>query len=399
MPDLNWENSDCRSAIYDSSMRFWLDRGIDGFRIDTVNKYSKDITFPDAEITDHNEVTQPAMEHYSNGPRMHEFLHEMNDVFDKYDIFTVGELPNTPTESDVMSYVSASERQLNMVFNFEVVSLGQTPGNRLVPIPFTTSDVVCQLSRWQTFVNGTNAWTTVFFENHDQGRSISRFGSDSEYYRERSGKMLTMILASMTGTLFLYQGQEIGMTNAPKTWGAEDYKDIRSVNFYKQIRDRSGGDVGALRKALDGMQKTSRDHARLPMQWNGSRNAGFTSDSVQPWMRVNDNHTEVNVENQLDDDRSLLSFWKRLIKLRKHYKDLFVYGRYELCDTDNEDLFVFVKTASGTTSLTVANMSSTSRHWGGAGQLFAPKLTMGNMEEPKEGRLAPYEARIYVSAR
>lgn len=398
MPDLNWENPDCRRAIYSSSMRFWLDRGIDGFRIDTVNKCSKDTTFPDAEITDPDELTQPAMKHYSNGPRMREFLLEMNGIFDNYDIFTVGELPNTPLESDVMAYVSASKRQLNMVFNFDVVSLGQTHGNRLVPVPFSTSDVKCQLSRWQTFVNGTDAWTTVFLENHDQGRSVSRFGSDSEYYRERSGKMLATILASMTGTLFLYQGQEIGMTNASKNWGANEYKDIRSVNFYEQVRERSGGDPRALRKALEGMQKVARDHARLPMQWDGSVHAGFTSEGVKPWMRVNDNFAEVNVQMQLGDENSLLSFWKRLIKLRKEYQDIFVYGRYELCDTDDEDLFIFIKTGPGLTSLTVGNMSKTSKHWGGAGTLFAPKLVLGNKNEPEEGILGPYEARIYISA-
>jgi len=399
MPDLNWENLDCRRAIYDSSMRFWLDRGIDGFRIDTVNKYSKDITFPDAEITDPDEVTQPAMKHYSNGPRMREFLLEMNDVFDKYDIFTVGELPNTPLESDVMAYVSARQRQLNMVFNFDVVSLGQTLGNRLVPVPFTTADVKRQLSRWQTFVNGTDAWTTAFLENHDQGRSISRFGSDSEYYRERSGKMLAMILASMTGTLFIYQGQEIGMTNAPKSWGAEEYKDIRSVNFYEQIQDRSGGDAGALGKALDGMQKVARDHARLPMQWDGSPNAGFTSKGVKPWMRVNDNFVDVNVEKQIGDERSLLAFWKRLIRLRKEHKDLFVYGEYELWELDHEeDLFIFTKTSSGKTSLTVANMCKTSRSLGSIGRLFPPKLVLGNVDDAEEDTLRPYESRIYMSA-
>jgi oligo-1,6-glucosidase len=399
MPDLNWENADCRRAVYNSSMRFWLERGIDGFRIDTVNKYSKDTTFPDAEITDANEITQPAMKHYSNGPRIREFLLEMNDIFDKYDIFTVGELPNTPLESDVLAYVSASKRQLNMVFNFDVVSLGQTPGDRLVPVSFSTVDVKRQLSRWQTFVNGTDAWTTVFLENHDQGRSISRFGSDPEYYREHSGKMLAMILASMTGTLFLYQGQEIGMTNAPKTWGAEEYKDIRSVNFYEQIRERSGGNLWALNKALNGMQKVARDHARLPMQWDGSPNAGFCSGEVKPWMRVNDNFVDVNVEKQIRDEGSLLAFWKRLIKLRKEYKDIFVYGRYEFCDTEDEDLFIFIKTGSGFTSLTVANMSKRSKNWVGAGALFAPQLILGNVDEPEQGSLGPYETRIYIGAR
>ena len=399
MPDLNWENEECRQAIYQSSMKFWLDRGIDGFRIDTVNKYSKDITFPDAKITDPNEFTQPAMELYSNGPRMREFLLEMNDVFDKYDIFTVGELPSTPLESDVMKYVSAEWRQLNMIFNFDVVSLGQRIGNRLVSTPFTMGDFRQQLSRWQTFVTGSDAWTTAFLENHDLGRSISRFGSDSSYYRERCGKMLATILATMTGTLFLYQGQEIGMTNAPRTWGVEEYKDIRSVNYYRQIEEKTGGDPEDLKTALDGMQKVARDHARLPMQWDDTENAGFTASNVTPWMRVNDNYKDVNVQAQEKDRESLLHFWRKLLELRKSRKDLFVYGRYELIETGAEDhLFVFRKTCDDGSSITVANMSGHSSSLGGLRQFCPGTLLLGNIPSGRdEDTLLPYEARVYAT--
>jgi len=268
MPDLNWENPECRCAIYSSAIEFWLKRGIDGFRIDTVNKYSKDTSFPDAEVTDPTQCMQPAMKHYSNGPRMHEFLTEMNEIFSHYrtfdgqEIMTVSELPNTPDPADVRSYVSASARQLDMVFNFDVISLGQTPGDRLVFKPFSKTDFKREMSRWQTFVNDSDAWTTVFLENHDQGRSISRFGCDQdEALRVRSGKMLSVILATMTGTLFVYQGQEIGMVNIPRTWGVEEYQDIRSVNFYAQLV-QLGASAARLAQALDGMQKVARDHAR-----------------------------------------------------------------------------------------------------------------------------------------
>ena len=435
MPDLNWENASTRAAVYETSMHFWLRRGLDGFRIDTVNKYSKDITFPDAAITDPSSVTQPAMPHYSNGPRMYEFLSEMHEVFSQYrtfdgqEIMTVGELPNTPLESDVLSYVSASKKQLNMVFNFDVVSLGQKPGDRLVNIPFKHSDFISRMSIWQDFISkplNRDAWTTVFLENHDQGRSISRFGNDStEELRVRSGKMLAIILATMSGTLFLYQGQEIGMVNIPSEWDVEWYKDIRSQNFIKALREKGAGE-DQLKEALKGMQRVARDNARLPMQWDDSfKNAGFTGEQIEPWMRVHPNHASVNVKSQEEDENSVLNFWKELLKFRKEYAGLFIYGDFYLrgvsrtayYDPDG-DIFSFKKIHRvddcwQKQATVVANLSDKSVLWKAPkGHTYNRrsestewKLAFCNIANPEcdindqeEDRLQPYEARVYMSS-
>ncbi|KAH8811535.1 glycoside hydrolase superfamily [Xylogone sp. PMI_703] len=271
MPDFNWE-----------TIIFWLDRGLDGFRIDTVNKYSKNISFPDAEIVDPDAETQPASKFYNNGPRIHEFIGEMREIFDRYDAMSVGELSHFPRiESEVMKFVSAKANQLNMVFNFELVSFGEERKNRKGLAPFFVTTFARELSKWQYFVGGTDGWTTLFLENHDHTRSISRFGSDSidsiPEYRVRSGKMLAVLLATMTGTLFLYQGQEIGMTNAPSSWPMSEYKDVRSINRWHKAQQQCGSDAECLTLASQAIRSDARDHARLPMQWGSGENAGFTS--------------------------------------------------------------------------------------------------------------------------
>jgi oligo-1,6-glucosidase len=314
-------------------MRFWLDKGVDGFRVDTVNMYSKTYAIstdtnlpelPDAEITEPDEETQFASKLFCNGPRIHEFLLEMNDILNEYDVITVGELPNTPKKSGVMSYISARARNLNMVFNFGVVALGRTPGARFATRPYTNIDFKRELSKWQTTIDDTDAWTTVFLENHDQGRSVFRFASDLPQYRVQAATMLALILSTMTGTLFLYQGQEIGMANMPRSWPAEEYKCIKSVNYYNMIRKKTNDDPSALSKTLDGMQLVGRDNARVLVQWDSSPNAGFCSGDAKLWMRVIDNYKEINVADQLGD----LEFWKMTLTLRREYKDLFVYGRF-----------------------------------------------------------------------
>ncbi|KAK9341822.1 glycoside hydrolase superfamily, partial [Lipomyces starkeyi] len=181
---------------------------------------------------------------------------------------------------------SAQAKQLNMVFNFDTVGLGQTPGDRFRITPYGNVDFKRELTRWQRVIQDTDAWTTVFLENHDQGRSISRFASDVPEHRVMAGKMLAMILGTLTGTLFIYQGQEIGMVNAPVTWPVEEYKCIRSVNYLKMIRERLNHDPTALSKALKALQMVARDHARVPMQWDSTANAGFCSEAVEPWMSV-----------------------------------------------------------------------------------------------------------------
>ncbi|KAK9335718.1 maltase [Lipomyces starkeyi NRRL Y-11557] len=397
-PDLNWENEECRHAIYDSAIRFWLEKGIDGFRVDTVNRYSKYPGLPDAEVTQPREETQIAFKYFTNGPRIHEFLREINDVLSEYDVFTVGELPNTPNESDVMQYISAQAKQLNMVFNFDTVGLGQTPGDRFRITPYGNVDFKRELTRWQRVIQDTDAWTTVFLENHDQGRSISRFASDVPEHRVMAGKMLAMILGTLTGTLFIYQGQEIGMINAPLTWPVEEYKCIRSVNYLKMISERLNHDPTALSKALKALQMVARDHARVPMQWDSTANAGFCSEAVEPWMSVVGSYMEINVADQIGRKDSLLEFWKKVLDLRKLHKDLFVYGRFQLIE-QGDDLMTFTKHGGDMTSLTVANLSSEMKKWEIPSLVASTdmKLIIGNMKGPMD-QLGPYEGRVYISS-
>ncbi|KAK9235248.1 glycoside hydrolase [Lipomyces kononenkoae] len=401
-PDLNWENRDCRRAIYDTAIRFWLDKGIDGFRIDTVNRYSKCSDFPDAAITDPNEETQLAFQYFTNGPRIHEYISEVRSVLANYDVFTVGELPNTPDQADVMRFISAREKQLDMVFNFDTVYLGQTPGDRFRLQTFTKDDFKRELTKWQTVIQDTDAWTTVFLENHDQGRSVSRFASDDPAYRIQAAKMLAIVLGTMTGTLFLYQGQEIGMVNAPPSYPVEEYKCIRSVNHYNNIRQQTGDDPVALSEALEALQKVARDHARVPMQWDDSANAGFCAAQAKPWMRVLDSYREINVANQVGRNGSVFEFWKNMIRFRKQYRDLFVYGVFRAID-QHKDLLVFIKEAAdGKRSLTVANMCDQPRQWTLPSSFSDLKpadfaLSTCDTQEFHHSQLAAFEGRIYVA--
>jgi oligo-1,6-glucosidase len=395
MPDFNWENEDCRKAIYETAMKFWLDRGIDGFRIDTVNKYSKDITFPDAPIKDPGEETQPASKYYSNGPHIHQYLGEMKTIFESYDAMTVGELSHFDgPESEVLSFVSASKGQLNMVFNFGLAKLGQRTGGSFKVAQFK-NETTC----WQNFVKNSDAWTTIFLENHDQGRSISRFGADSSpEERVRSGKMLAIVMSTATGTLFLYQGEEIGMTNIPHSWLPEEFKDVRSVNYYNEAKERYKDDPKKMNTAIKKMWNRARDHARLPMQWDGGENAGFCAPRVQPWMRVHDDWEKNNAQSQLEDSQSLLKFWKKLLRLRRQYKDLFVYGHYEVVETGDEDLFVFTKESGKMKSLTVVNMSGKQKIWPGVSTILGKntKLLIGNVQSLENGFLSEWEGRVYL---
>lgn len=403
-PDLNWENEECRKAIYESAIKFWLDKGIDGFRIDTVNLYSKHPDLPDAPVVYPESESQPAMQYYANGPRMQHYLSEMNEIFGKYDIMTVGELPYTPNQADVMAYISARNKQLNMVFNFDVVDLGQTPGARFITRPFTNRDFKRELFKWQSVIQSTDAWTTVFLENHDQGRSVSRFGSDLPEHRVRAAKTLALILATLTGTLFLYQGQEIGMINAPRSWSAEEYKCIKSVSHLAEVQEQSTGDPTALSEALAVLQRVARDHARVPMQWEGkTSNAGFTPDSVKPWMSVLESHTHINVKDQIDVKGSVLDFWKEVLRLRKAHQDIFVYGNFQELEVVNgdEDIAVFVKEGeNGVKAVVVANLSMEEKRLAmssilsEAGTNF--KLGLVNVDDGLEDLLQPFEARVYL---
>jgi oligo-1,6-glucosidase len=384
-PDLNWENPETREAIYADALNFWLERGVNGFRIDVVALYSKDQRFLDAP--DDN-----GSKYYYNGPRMHEFLKEMyNKTFGRYDTFTVGELGNFDPNV-VFDYVGASRKELSEVFLFDHVSTGRRPEWHVID-DWKLPELKLNISKTQTYIDGNDSWSTVYLENHDQPRSISRFASDKPQYRTLSGKLLAILLTTMSGTLYVYQGQEIGMTNFSRSWPIEDYKDVDAQNYYRDTRKSKGN--GVTEWIMDNLQKMARDHARTPFQWDDSRNAGFTTG--EPWMRVNDNYNEINVKSQIDDTSSVLNFWKQALKLRKENKNIFVYGSFQLRFPEDENLFIVVKESEGRKALVVMNFTADAQKLLVPNDLKELKLLLTNVPENKDtNTLAPYEGRIYL---
>ena len=275
-PDLNWSNPTARSAIYASAIRFWLLKGIDGFRVDAANIYSKDPSFHDAEITDPGAETQPAQTHYVDGPHIHEWFREVRRKIEKEfgdrDVVLVGELDTSFEE--LVRYIGGrgGERELDMVLDMSVIKLG---GNWVVPKHkvrrHTLPEFKAAWAKMQGYLedrgDGRELWTTAFMENHDQARSIPRFGNEDPKWREKSGKVLAMLLATLSGTLFLYQGQEIGMMNVPQDWGVDDFKDMDALMYLRDIRQKYPGDDGMMQQAMDALRHLGRDNARTPMQW------------------------------------------------------------------------------------------------------------------------------------
>ncbi|KAL6451363.1 MAL2 Alpha-glucosidase [Candida maltosa Xu316] len=392
-PDLNWENETCRKAIYDSALKFWLDRGVDGFRIDVAGLYSKDQSFADAPIVFKDSIYQPSGHLTANGPRIHEFHQEMNkEVVSKYDVMTVGEICHCSKE-ETLKYVGATRNELNMLFIFDVVEVGCDESDRFRYNGWKLTDFKKAIQSQSEFTKGTDAWSTVFIENHDQPRSVTRFGNDKKYHN-KSGKLLAMLETSLTG-------QEIGMTNVPRSWSIEEYKDINTVNYYNDFKAKYGNDPDFKEKEeklLDVINLMARDNARSPVQWSAAKYSGFST--AEPWMRVNDNYTEINVESQLKDPNSLLKFYQKMLKIRKQYKDLFIYGGLNILDYDNEQLFTYTKELPNSKSpkaYVVLNMSNESTK-------FTPlidgdfKLIVSNVnnDELDEAVLTPYEGRIYL---
>lgn len=412
-PDLNWEQPAARKAIYRSAVQFWLDKGVDGFRIDTVNKYSKPTEFIDAKVTDPDSPWQYAYPLFCNGPRMHEFLKEMKrEVMAPYgEIMTVGELPCTPDQAEIERYVSAKERELDMVFHFDMIYLGMGTVRKYLPEPFDLLDVKRSLATWQRFIQGKDTWTTVFAENHDSARSVSRFASDRPEHRAASAKLLALMLATLTGTLFIYQGQEIGMTNVPRAWGVDEYKDVESQNFWKQIQSESGHDPAAMDKAMDGINALARDHARTPLQWDASKHAGFSS--AQPWMRVNDNYRDINIKDQMGDPASPLSFWKTILRLRKQHGGIFTHGHFLEKKHDSSATFSYIKSADTSgggpgpsvlddgravkRALIILNFSDKQQPLGIPQELSTCdlELAVGTTMQRDDSVLGPFEGRVY----
>ena len=402
-PDLNWENAETRKAIYRTALRFWLERGIDGFRVDTVNMYSKR-TYEDAPVTSPSEEFQPAADFYCNGPRMHEFLKEMYaEALADYDTMTVGELPHTSDPAEVHRYVSAAAKELDMVFQFETVQLGRGAHRfHTDAIPLADFKKTIAFTQ-QLAADPTNdAWGTAFLENHDVARSVTRFATDAPEHRARAAKLLAVLLATMSGTLFLYQGQEIGMVNAPPSWVPDEYKDVNTVNHLAEIRAKhSGAELGAeIRKAMVGVQKTARDHARTPVQWSAGKHAGFSpaDAGAEPWMRVVDDYKHGwNVADQQQDPDSVLNFYRAALKLRKARVDVAVYGTFRVCSTGGDKVFSYVKAAVDGRQriLVVLNFSGEPQKLELEVGTTLGRRILGSVEGSQDDELQPWEARIY----
>lgn len=419
-PDLNWENPETRKAIYASAMEFWLERGVDGFRVDTVNMYSKPLDYPDAPIIDPKATTQPAGPIYCNGPRMHEFLSEMNAILARYGAITVGELPCTPDMAKVIRYVSAREKQLDMVFQFDLVDVGfgKTHKFETTPRNWTLPDIKAAVERTQSIIRGTDAWTTAFIENHDQARCVSRYTDDSPEFRVAGAKLLAVMECCLSGTQYIYQGQEIGCVNTPKVgYPPENYLDIDSSQYYQMVQARYGADNKVeLDRAFSAMQHLARDHARVPIAWDGKAPyGGFSEPAIkagkevaEPWMKPHPFAGEINVAAQLDDPTSVLAFWRRMLAFRKEHADIMVYGDYKGLQEDNKETFIFLKEAQGGSqrALIVLNFTKESQTWSvpSATELgFAAQdaITITRILSTYEGKgeeqtLQPFEGRVYT---
>ncbi|CAM1507213.1 Fc.00g068540.m01.CDS01 [Cosmosporella sp. VM-42] len=349
-PDLNWENPAVRDAVH-GVMRFWLDRGIDGFRMDVINFVSKDQAFPDSEAT-----VLPGHEYYACGPRCHEFLKEMGDILKEYDAFSVGEMPLVHKEEELIKAVAADRGELNMIFHFELMDIDHGPQGKYSQGAWSLKDLKRTVNKWQKFMIDNQGWNALYLENHDQPRSVSRFMYDDPQYRVASAKLLAIFLGFQSGTVFIYQGQEIGMTNMPHEWPIEDYLDVELINHWNQHKDTA--DAATIKTLKEEYRKKGRDNARTPMQWDTTPNAGFTVGT--PWMRVNDNYWEINAAAQVDDPDSVWSCWRKVLRTRKFGKPIFVYGDFTIYDAGDDRVFAYMRTepATGWRVLVVCNFST-----------------------------------------
>ena len=392
-PDLNWENLAVRKSIYDM-MAWWLNKGVDGFRMDVINAISKDQGFPDGEVSPGQKYGS-GWNFVTNGPRIHEFLREMNrEVLSNYDVMTVGETGGVTTK-EALKYAGFDRHELNMVFQFEHVDLGSNENGKWNDKPVLLRDLKEIITRWQTELNG-KAWNSLFLGNHDQPRSVSRFGNDGKY-REKSAKLLATLLLTLQGTPFIYQGEEIGMTNVPFR-SINQFRDIETLNAYHELIDKySGGEE----KVMKYIRAKSRDNARTPMQWNNTRNAGFSH--TAPWISVNPNYTEINVEHNLSDPDSVFHFYQKMILLRKKYPAL-IYGTYSPILDSHKQLFCYQRQLENQILLILLNFSEEEaqaqlpRKFAGrkATLLISTNSTHHQQAFATTMKFQPYEGNVYL---
>ena len=369
-PDLNWENPKLRQEIYDM-MNWWLDQGIAGFRMDVIDLIGK---IPDQKIKE-------------NGPMLHKYLQEMNEAtFGHRDSMTVGECWGATPEIGRL-YTDPVRKELSMIFQFEQIQLDKKPGGQRWDLkPLYLPDLKCVFSKWQTELEG-HGWNSLFWNNHDLPRIVSRWGNDGDY-RVLSAKMLATLLHGMKGTPYIYQGEEIGMTNVPFQT-IDEFPDIETQNIYQE-RLKAGFTE---EETMYAIRAKARDNARTPMQWNAEKNAGFTEGT--PWYRVNPNYKEINVEQALADPESVFYHYQKLIQLRKEH-DIMVYGTYQLLFPEDEDLYIYTRTLEEEKWLIVCNFHEKTRKFRckRAGQVMLSNYADTPATE-KIAELRPYEAVIY----
>lgn len=345
-PDLKWENPKLREEIYEA-MRFWFDMGVDGFRMDVIPFISKDTTYPELP----EKYNGNFIPFYANGPRLHEYLHEMhNEVLSKYDVMTVGEAPGVGLE-DALKFVNEDREELNMFFHFDLMSLDRD-GDEVFKMrkdKWKLTEFKKIHTQWDA-VFAEKGWGSMYLNNHDFPRSVSRWGDNSKTHWYNSATMLQTFLLTMRGTPYFYYGEEIGMTNI-RFNNIADYEDINTLNRYETIKNE-GGDLEAF---LENEKDASRDNARTPMQWDLSKNAGFSPE--KPWIQVNKNYLDgINVASQENDKSSVLNYFREMVQLRKNHLPL-IYGNYKLLAPDNERVYAYTRTLGKETYLVLLSFS------------------------------------------
>jgi oligo-1,6-glucosidase len=391
-PDLNWENPQVRAEVY-AMMRWWLDQGVDGFRMDVINMISKVPGLPDAP------ATQPGFyqwggEFFVNGPRMMEFLDEMRrEVLLLYDILVVGETPGVSTREGVQ-LTNEEDGPLNMLFQFEHVDVDYDRTGSRGPRAWQLAELKAIITRWQKDISAGGGWNSQYLSNHDQPRPVSRFGDDKRY-RVESAKLIGTFLHMLQGTPYVYEGEEIGMTNVAFP-SIDDYRDIETLNKYREAVD-SGRMPAEL--AMQVVHKRSRDNARTPMQWSAAPNAGFTSGT--PWIKVNPNYPEINVEAALTDPNSVFRYYQRLMQLRRE-NPVIVYGEYDIVLEEHPQVYAFTRTLDDDRLLVILNWSGTVADFAlppeieARGQeLLIANYDVSGKDDLRGMQLCPWETRVY----
>ncbi len=384
-PDLNWENPKVRYEVYDI-MKFWLDKGIDGFRLDVIACISKDISFPELP------KEMPASKwfpYYTQGPQLHEYLQEMNrEVFSKYDCMNVGEMSFVTTD-DALLFVDEDRNELQTFYHFDHTGVGVSKENFMY-----SDDTNWDLVAWKkVFYNwdkvfAEKGWGTIYLGNHDMSRMVSRFGNDSEAFRAVSAKMLHTFLLSMRATPYIFNGDEIGMTNTNHTH-IENYQDLYTINYYNGLQQKGEDYEGFLKSHA----KISRDNARTPMQWDTTTQAGFTK--ARPWLAVNENYKTINVEEQESNSNSVLHYFRSMVQLRKSNPTL-IYGAFELVDENNEQIFAYNRKLDDKQLLIILNFSDKSALLNTSIETNQENILITNYVQPCQNNIyQPYAAVIY----